>query len=157
MAKNWYARMYETGELTPASCYQPFTINDSISLEAIRLTVVVYNNPTLLGLRAHIYSNRYDVPAGLIMSSENTWDKSEICTLDNGAKQIYFTFEPKHLNGSDTYHLVLTADSYTGTDSSHIAWVLSYPKPIYTANVTANQTRYLGEWPQEMIIIGARL
>jgi hypothetical protein len=153
---NWYARKYYTGELVASTCYQPFVLNQSISLKAIRLTVILYNNPTLTGLQAHIYSNRGGVPYGLIASSTNDWDKSEISTYDNAARQIYFEFSQRHLNGSDTYHIVLTSDTYTGTDSSHIAWKLNFPDGIYTNDMT-EQVRYLNVWPQELVFIGSEL
>jgi hypothetical protein len=163
MASNWFAKMYATGELTSSTCYQGFTPNVNISLKAIRLWLVVYNNPVLTGLRANIYANRSSSPAGLIFSSTNTWDTSDILTDGTtnpyGYKEIYFEFTPRQLLGTETYYVSLSATSYTGTDSSHIAWVHSLLDPLYAASVTRTdqQVKNLATWPQYLALIGAEV
>lgn len=159
MARTWYARQYDTGELTYSTCYQSFTPNDNISLKAIRLSLIIYNNPTLTGLQAHVYTSRSSLPYALLMSSTNTYTKNQITTYDNGAREIYFEFTPKHLLSSETYFVTLSATSYTGTDSSHIGWVIAFPDYLYSVTGSNNtfQTKNLGYYPQTLSLIGATL
>lgn len=156
MAKNWYSRVYETGELNVDDCYQPIVLNEDVSIIGIRISMILFNNPVMTGLQCHVYTDRSGIPDRLIMSSTNTYDTADLTDLGNAARQFNFEFTPKHFNSTNTFHVCLSATTYTGTDASHVAWVLAFPDPVYTADVT-NEIRYLGQWPQEVLIIGAKL
>jgi hypothetical protein len=157
MARQWFGRQYNTGELVKATCYQSFTPTVNISLKALRIYIIVYGDPVLTELKAHIYTSRSSAPYGLLMTSTNSYSKAQITTSDNGAREIYFEFTPKHLLSGDTYFVTLSATSYTGNDSSHIAWAIAFPDPVYEVTGSNNtlQTKNLGFYPQTLTLIGA--
>jgi hypothetical protein len=159
MAKQWFGRPFVT--LAANEISQKFSLNADVSLIAIRCMFLYKDLPTtgLVGLRAKIYSDRAGSPITLLATSTNSWSASQITTLAHGRKEIYFTFNPFHLDGDNNYHVTLSATTYTGTDASHLAWALDYGDPTHTVvgGRSTHNVVNLGTWPNHVTFIGANL
>jgi hypothetical protein len=133
MAWTHYADEFSTADLTGTSKYIRFSPDRNVVLAAMRTWLVLYNPPAFTNLRCKLYGDRNGVPGGIIATSTNSFIRSDLLETEvYGAKEIYFTFEPKiSLNSTLYYHFVLSADNYTYSDSSHLAWRKAWPDPIY--------------------------
>lgn len=133
--------------------YQPFTLNQNTVLKAIRTWVVVYNSPSFTSLGLRIYSSVSSAPAQLIATSDTTWTLAQITSEANAVREIYFEFNNAlSLNGEDQYHVVLWGNGYTGTDSSHVAWVRAFPDPVNSGYTPAIET--INRAPFKVAFIG---
>lgn len=139
-----------------AGVSQKVKFNTNLVLRACRIWLIFYNNPTLTSVTMKIYSDDGGTPKKLLHSSTTTLTKSEIITLSNGVKEIYFEFDYPAFDGDDYYHFVLFANGYTGTDSSHIAWRQGWPDPVYMTNYTPSLVN-LGVAPRTIYFIGSEL
>lgn len=135
-----YANPFETGELSNTAKFQTVKFVEDKILLAVRTWIVLYNNPTFTNLNMKIYSNDdssgANTPGMLLATSTNTQIKSDIITLENGAREIWFQFDYFPVNGEDKYNFVVNGDGYTYSDESHIAWMLAWPDPVYSAAYT---------------------
>jgi len=136
--------------------FQPVKPNDNIVLLAVRTWVIFYNNPTLTNLTMKIYSNSGGSPLKLLHSSTTTHTKAAMITLANGIKEVYFEFSNVPLKSTDTYHFALAGSGYTGTGTTHIAWMKGYPDPIYKTGITTS-FEFLVRAPYQMSIVAAEL
>lgn len=139
------------------SIYQPFSAQQNCLIEMIRTWVVFDTLSTSLAmtdLRLRIYSNNVaggNVPEYQLAESTSIWTKTQLITMPDattlqyGVVGVPFRFSDFPARASDTYHLVLKASGYTGSDTSHLSWRRGYPDPTYRGNLTMtfeNQLRY---------------
>lgn len=150
---------YESGQLENTDIYQPVKFNSNIILRAVRIWVIVYDDPDFTDLTMKIYSDTPTtdldhVPGKLLHTAENTITKAEMITLDNGFKEIYFRFDDVNLNGSTWYNFVLNGTGYAPTGDKHIAWRQAFPDPVYSTGLTIDIAN-LFRFPFSFYAIGA--
>lgn len=133
---------------------QPVKFNTNTVLRGMRTWLIFYNDPVLTSAQMKIYSNRNGSPGQLLFTSTNTLTKSEIITLENGVKEIYFDFDYIPMKDLETYQFALWLNGYTGTASSHVAWMKGWPDPVYRTGYTPTFTNLLYA-PYQMYFIGA--
>jgi hypothetical protein len=141
-----YGVPYVTGQLANKEIYQKITFHKFLEVRALKIWVVLVGSPTITGLRMNIYSNDVQTsgPGAVLATSTNSYDTADILTTyTNGVKEIYFEFNPLLVHASDSYHLVLSADTYSYTGSNQLAWKNVWPDPIYQTNFTVNGNNYL--------------
>lgn len=146
----------ETADMvgTPGLTQKARIIADDFQLTAARAVVIHYNDPAYTDLTLEIWSNNDSGNPGVLFStSTTTWLKSEISTLDNALKEIYFAFNKPMLQQNEFYHFALRASGYTGDASAHLAWALSWPRPRYTFGVTETQAK-AAKYPLDLHFIG---
>jgi len=142
---------YNDSELTDKTVYQHIKFDRNAILRAVRIWVVVFNDPTFTSLNLKLYSNNENAadpePSTLLETSSNTWAKADVHTQAHACKEIYFEFNYPTLRKNTWYHFVLNASGYSGaTTSKHLAWRYAYPDPVYPENVTEEAVA-LGRYP----------
>jgi len=133
---------YNDSDLTDTTIYQPMRFSTPVVLKACRIWLVIMGDPTFTSLNMKIYGNDEDaadpIPSVLLETSTNTQSKADLISLDHGVRETYFEFQNPALVKNTWYHFVLNATGYSGaSDSSHIAWRIQWPDPIYDTNVEA--------------------
>lgn len=152
---------FESGELENTNKFQTTKFGYDTILRAVRTWIIVVGDPTFTDLHMKMYSNQLigsdNSPNVLIATSTNTLTKSEIITLENGVKEIYFEFDYIPCNGETLYNFVINGTGYTSpTTTSHIAWRKAFPDPVYTSGYTpAMET--VPYSPYALYIIGANV
>jgi hypothetical protein len=155
MAWTVYADSYATSELTDTSKYQPVIFNKHLVLKAVRTWLVNYNNATFTNVSMKIYSDNSNAPKKLLYTSSNSPTKAEIFTDTNGVREFYFDFSTLPTLEADTrYHFVINASGYTGSESSHLAWLKAWPDPYYRTNLSVT-FELLHTAPYALYFIGA--
>ena len=156
MSKVFYANYYTTGDLVGVTDAIAIVKPDvSKYIKAIPGVFYLINDPVFTGLKMHIYATRDKLATTLIASSTNSWSLATVkaqfidSTLAYGRKQLYFEFNDPLMIASTNYGIVLTATTYTGTISSHLAWCSDTPDPIY-----AMSTGYTNNIGQRITLIG---
>lgn len=142
---------YNNSELTDTTVYQSLKFDRSAVLRAVRIWVIIYNDPTFTSLNLKLYSNNENAanpaPATLLETSANTWVKGDLHSLSYACKEIHFEFDYHTLRRDTWYHFVLNASGYSGAAADkHLAWRYSYPDPVYPENITLEK-RALGRYP----------
>lgn len=135
-----WARPWDSGELANTAIYQAMRMNDNAILQAVRIRLVVYNDPVFTDLNCKIYSDDSGVVGGLIHTSTDSRTAAEIHTLDYAWKETYFTFNKANLQKDTWYNFVINATGYSPTASSHLAWMHTYPDPMLTGYTAARET-----------------
>ena len=162
MTKYYGDRLLSTDLTTGQGVVQLFKANADIFMIAIRTQFICFNVSTLAltGLKASVYTT---IGQGTTFSlgrkiadSTNSWNISQIITQAHGVKEIYFEFASPlglAISGSTTYAIALTATSYNGDATKHIAW----KKAIYDQGYTQKPSKLmaLGYAPSNLAIIGA--
>jgi hypothetical protein len=158
MGTKVFGRVCLTSDLTGSSkeIYQPFFPRRDIILRGMRVSIVMFNDPVFTGFKCSLYGNDSvtDLPSTKIAESSKVWEKADILTLDNGFFEIYFDFADIALQADTRYHFVFNANSYTGTDSSHIAMRVAYPRPVYETGLTITPEK-IQTMPILLYLIGA--
>ncbi len=148
---------FESGELSNTSKYVSIKFNKDMILKAIRTWIIVYNDPTFTSLNMKIYSCDGSTPNGtpikLLATSTNALIKSDVHTLANGVKEVWFEFNDLPVNGNDYYNVVLNGVGYVPTANSHLAWMQAFPDPVYRDGLTINMTK-LNRMPYALYVIG---
>lgn len=161
MAWSLYGRPFASGELANTNAFVCFRPNHNMLLRAVRTWVIVNNDPTFTDLRGHIYSTdeaTVKTPKQIIKSSTNILTKSEIITLDNGVKEIYFEFGDVPLVAGAFYGFVLSGSGYSYTTGSHLAWKLAWPDPVYSPTPTYVETyATVGRARMDVSFVGAKV
>lgn len=154
MGTRLWGRIAET--LTGTEIYQPFLPGQDFILRGLRHWIVLLNNPTVSTLRCSIYANNSttNLPSTKIADASNTWEKSDLLTQTHGFFEIYFDFNFVPLQADTRYHVVFTADSYTYSISSHVAYRVAYPDPVYSGGLTIAPEK-LDVFPLALYFIGA--
>jgi hypothetical protein len=148
-------RPYSTADI--GTFGQRIRINSNISLIGAQVGLLFYNNPSFTSINLKIYSDSASsTPGKLIHTSTNSWTKAQLQTLDHAYKNIGFTFSKPLLKNNLFYHFVLDAVAYTGNDSAHIAWRISYPDPQYTTGLTLDAA-HGDNHPFELSLVGDEL
>jgi hypothetical protein len=88
----------------------------------------------------------------LIHTSSNTLTKSEIITLENGVKEVYFNFDEPTFNGNDLYNVVINGTGYVPTVNSYIAWRQSFPDTVYGGYTPSFNTLHIAPYYMSSII-----
>lgn len=135
-------------ELLADRIYQPIKFHRNLSLRAIKTQVVIYNNPSFTNILMELYSSKNKT----LIKQSSSLTKAQVHTLSNAIAEIYFEFDDISVKDLETYYVSLLVSGYSGTSTSHIAWVRSFPDPIYTTNVTVNETA-----PMKLGVIGCEL
>lgn len=156
MAWKVWGNYYLTGELSNQTNFQPVTFNDNYIIRACRTWVIFYNDPVLTSLNMKIYSDHNNAPRKLLATSTNSQLKSDMITLTNGIKEIWFEFDYFPVQANEVYHFVLNGVGYTGTSSSHLAWMKGYPDPIVGTGSPIQYTQ-AGTAPYQIYFIGSEL
>jgi hypothetical protein len=141
-----YADVYDTGELTGEAKSQALKATKNILVKAIRTVVVLVGNPTFTNLKMEVYDNNIlaNLPSTLKAESMNSFNLGDILTTHpNGVAEIYFEFIPFGIRKTDTYHIVLKADTYVPTANSFLAWRNAWPDPVYKTNYTPTGLNFL--------------
>jgi hypothetical protein len=153
-----YADYFESGQLANTSKFCTISLKQNIVLIGVRTWIVVYDNPTFTSLNMKIYSNEViagvNTPKKLLYTSINNVLKSEIMTLHNAIKEIYFEFDKVPINGNDKYNFVINGVDYSYSAGSHLAWVKAWPDPVYSDGFTAN-FESLAAAPYQLYCIGS--
>jgi hypothetical protein len=155
MAWSVYGESLKTADFSGSPVFsQKFTMPQKEVLKAIRTWVVLFNTPVFTNLSLRIYSNVGGSPGQLLWTADTTWTRAQIATEAYALKEIYFEFVNPLFLGQDTYHAVLWASGYTGDDSSHVAWVRTWPDILnnYTPTLEGIATA-----PFKISLIGAPL
>lgn len=134
MALTVYADPLTDADLTTATGKSiRFTPGKNIVMEGCFTFLVMNNVGTFTNLAINLYSDRDGSPGTLIQQSSRKWNRSDlVTTYNNGLKYVGFDMGTKiSLNKDTYYHLVLSASSYTFSESAHLAWEKAWPDPIY--------------------------
>lgn len=153
-----YADPFLDADMSMPNKFQPFKATRNTLVLAIRTTIVLVGNPSLEGLRMEVYNNNLltNAPSTLKAVSTNTFDTSDLLTTQaHGLSEIYFEFIPFGVRKTDTYHIVLQADSYTYTTNSHFAWRNVWPDPVYKTNFTVTGNNFLSSPYMINAVIGS--
>lgn len=121
---------FSTAAMTDTSMYQRVTFDRNYIIRGVRTWLIFYNDPALTNVNMKIYSDEGGLPRKLLATSTNTLTKAEIITLENGVKEIYFDFNDFPVKQDNSYHFVINGTGYTGSVSSHVAWMKGYPDPV---------------------------
>lgn len=144
MASTWYGQIFDTADLTGTTMFHRIKFSASGTqyiLRGIHTKFIFHNNPTITSMTMKIYSDSSaSLPKKLLYTSTNTQTKANMITLENGVREVYFTFNFPSFRGGDYYHIVMAGTGYTGSESSHIAWNLP-EDPVYTTGLTVNRSR----------------
>lgn len=152
-----YGEWLETADGTSPNKYQKIIPTKNMILRAVRTWVIQLNTPTFTSVGLKLYSNNGGVPGIVIATSSTTWTKSQLFGVDNhGLTDAYFVFSDIPLRANETYHLALTVAGYTGSDTSHLAWMHSFPDPTYQTSVDMSFEGLLVS-PYELVLVGAEL
>jgi hypothetical protein len=155
-----WGEYYETtSDLSNGVLFCPIKPSKKTILLACRTWVIVYGDPVFTALSMSIYSNRIvsgkPTKGKLLFNSTNSLLKSEIHSLENGVKEIYFNFDLPVLRPNEFYHFVLKGTGYSPTPISHLAWMKTFPDPFYPG-VTPNWVN-MNIIPYQLYLIGAEL
>ena len=132
MSLTVFGDWYTTAEATNLSKFQGFSPGRDMVLSGAKVFLIQNNDPTWTSVNLKLYSNASGSPRTLISTATETRLKSEIfVTEDSGIKEVPFSFDEIPLKGTDTYHLVLYFNGYTGSSSAHVAWQMAYFYPVY--------------------------
>lgn len=162
MGARIWGRMAESGDLADGSklMYQPFKPHRDMILRGLRHWMIFYNNPTIQNIKCALYasdnSSGVHLPSTKIEESSKVWLKSEIISLDNGFFEIYYDFDNVPLQENTTYHFVFYADTYSFSESSHVAYRVAFPDPVYSQGLTVAANK-VSTFPLALYVIGADL
>lgn len=140
MAKRYYVRTFDSGELANTNMFIRFKPNKNVAVTQIRTELFFFDyTSALTGLTGKIYSDNADSePGAVVYSSTSTYAKADIITENTGVKNVPFNFNYVNLNKDTWYNFVLSASSYTFGESDYIAWRKAWPDPVYTTNLTVD-------------------
>jgi hypothetical protein len=136
MSKDFYARQYSSSDISGTDAFAILSYTEAKIVVAAIAQLHFVNDPSFSGLKMKIYTCVNNRPGSLIATSTNSWTLATLKALwadsakDNARKQTYFEFNEVKLSANQEYAFVLQADSYTGTDSSYIAWGINYPDEV---------------------------
>lgn len=138
--------------------YQSFKIssgNPSAFLAGLQAHVDLYNDPAFTALTMEVWSDKNGAPGRLLATSTTSYAKAALLEVqDYALRQLGFEFPKIPLKAGMLYHATLRASGYTGTDSTNIGWVSSYPKPQYTTGITQTISK-AGNYPLELNVFTA--
>lgn len=150
---------YDTSDMsaTVPTVFQRLKISSGLSnylLHGIQAGIVHVGDPAFTAIVAELWSDDGDGPGKLIAQSTTSWTKAQVLTLPHGMKTVGFAFNKPGLRAGLHYNLALRASGYTGSDSSYLAWRISYPDPQYSTGVTLQVVKGLF-MPYDVILIGS--
>jgi hypothetical protein len=133
----------------------PFTPTKDTVLHVIRTWVTWTGAPVVSNLQMRVYADRSGSPSALLWTSQPLPRASFVDNM-HGAKEVPLVFSPKPwLKQGVKYHLALWPNGYTGTESSHLAWMRAFPDPAYTSGMSVNGAK-LATLPFAVAFIGGR-
>lgn len=121
---------YNDSDLTDTTVKQSMIFDTAVLLRAVRVGIILVGDPTFTSMNMKIYNSALTVA---LYTSTNVQTKAQLLTTeDNGICETWFEFNDVMLARGDTYYFVLNATGYSGaSESSHIAWMSTYPKSIH--------------------------
>jgi len=124
-----------TADMTGKTMSIRFKPNSNVVLKALK-TWLIFKDPVgdmaFSALLGKLYSDRDGSAGGLIATSTNSWEKSDLLDLeDQGVRELWFEFEETSLNSDTWYHLVLNCTGYTYDADKHIAFRKAWPDAVY--------------------------
>lgn len=125
----------------------------SMVVSGVHVAAAFFNDPAFADIKMRIYSDRSGSPGKLMAESTTLYTKAQCLeTYDHGLKFMGFAFPETQLLVNEWYHLVMVPSSYTGVDSSFIAWRFSYPDPQYP--IVSQDVAHATEHHLEFNLIG---
>lgn len=149
-----WADYYENAEFTSGSKTVRTRFNSNIVLEGARVWIVLFNNPTFTNISMDIHGDESNSKGKLLATSTNTLSKSQIITLENGVKEIYFSFDKFPIDGEKWYHFSLRGAGPAFNETTHLAWLKGWPDPVYRKNLSITFEKLL-VFPYTIYFIGA--
>lgn len=140
-------------KMTGAILNQKVKFASNIDVIAIRTWFIIFNDPDFTGIKLNIYSMRGNTPLKKLATSTNTFLKADICTLENGVKEIYFDFENFQARAGEYYGIVPEIEGYTPALDSYVAWKKAWPDPVYRLGLTLGLKSKLNS-PFDLYFIG---
>lgn len=157
-----FGNVLETADINGTSKSQAMKIrtNSNVVVKAIRTWFVFFNDPAFTSLSLRIYEDQAGQAGKLIATSTNSFTLAQVFTdaasNDYALKGLYFEFDEISLKGTSYYHVLPYAVGYTGTDSSHIAWVKGWPDNEYRTGLTLSYEESIAS-PYRFAVVGASL
>jgi hypothetical protein len=136
--------------------YQKIKLPSNLLANAFRVMVAHYNNPTYTSLELKIYGNRNGAIGKLLHTSTNTITKATIAATENHSlKETYFEFSPEIplKAGEEYFASIFINGAYVGDSSTHIAFVSTWPDPIFDTGITQTQAK-ASNYPLRLSIFG---
>jgi hypothetical protein len=134
----WTIFVEKYDDLSGTDAFQKATIDDDCVLRAVKAWLYFQNNPTFTSVSMKIYSNNGGVPGKLLHTCTNVQLKADLFSQNSAVVETYFEFNYPTLKAGDSYHFVIQASGYTGSDTSFISWKKAYPDPVNTTGLTIN-------------------
>lgn len=131
-----YGTEFLAGELSNTKVVQPIIFNKNCLVRAIRTTILLINAPTFTNLKMNIYgASTQDATTAQftkkIYTSTNFQNLSDLLLVENnGYAETYFQFNDVVVQQNTLYALVLSADSYTYSANSFLAWYKDNPQTV---------------------------
>ena len=146
-----------TSDLSDTNFSTKFKMLKNVILTGIRMQILFQDDPSFTNVTLKLYASKADLSLGaLIANSTTTLAKAAIFTQNSSVSDLFFAFSNINLRVDETYFVVLNGAGYTGTDSSYIALVRSWPDPFYKTNVDSGFAK-LGIAPFTVLFIGSDL
>ena len=135
--------------------YSKFKFNDNTILRYVRTWIIFFNDPNVTSLKMEIYGDR-DGEMGSLLYTSNSLTKAQMITLENGIKEVPFSFDDIQLDGNNYYYFVLNGVVSGMSGASHIAWKKGWPDPIYQTGLNVSFEE-LHSGPYDIYFIGSKL
>lgn len=155
MAWKVFGDTYNNDSELGTKSYRCKFLNPEI-IRTVRTWVIFYNNPSITNLNMKIYTDNNGQIGSLLHTSTNSLTKSQMITLANGCKEIYFTFDDVSIDNLNYYHYVLTGLSSGLSSTSTIAWKHGWPDNIYRTGLSLSFEELLVS-PYDVYFEGAKL
>lgn len=130
-----------------------FKLNKNAIIKYIRTWIILFNNPNVINMTASIYYDQNNEKGELFCDSLTTHKKTDLITLENGIKSIYFEFDENSFNKDMWYHFAIHGNSVGFSNDSHVAMKTSYPDPVYKEGLAIIFSN-LPKFPYEFVVIG---
>lgn len=148
-----WANQFDSGELSTPTLYQLVSMNEAKVIRAVRTWVIITDDAVFNTLYMELWSAKNGTPLAKLATSDSR-TKSEIITLENGVKEVWFEFDDVTLGTSIDYAFVLQGTGYVPTTDGRISWMKAFPDPVYSTGYTP-LFENLPTAPYQMYFIGA--
>lgn len=149
-----------TADMTGKTATIRFKPNKNIVFRACKTWLIIKDpvgDIAFSDICGKIYSDRGGVAGGLIATSNNTFDKTDLLSVeDQGVLEPWFEFDDVSLQKDTWYHFVLNCAGYTYDPDKHIAWRKAWPDPVYRTNLPIT-FEALNASPYFLVVIGDEL
>lgn len=147
-----WGKVINTTEAANAAVFQPFKFQRNTILRAVKVKLLLINDPTFTAVTAKIFGNNENTanpePSTLLYSATNTKAKGDLLTQNSAIAETYFEFDDPMLRFGTYYHLVLNLTGYTAASDSYVAWKHAFPDPF---NSTDDNIEDVSQYPLECL------